>query len=84
MKTATNPVASLTNMYNYERFSAPFRAGKHWYYSYNEGLKAQAVHYTLDEKAIAAREMGTVFFDPNTLSEDGTISVKSIKYESCY
>ena len=65
-------------MYNYERFSAPFRVGKHWYYSYNEGLKAQAVYYTLDEKALATREMGTVFFDPNTLSEDGTISVKSL------
>ena len=65
-------------MYNYERFTAPFRSGKRWYYSYNEGLKAHAVYYTLDEKSLATREMGTVFFDPNTLSEDGTISVKSL------
>jgi prolyl oligopeptidase len=62
-------------MYDSERFFSPFRSGKHWYHSYNEGLKNQSVLYTLDEKTLEAGGMGEVFFDPNTLSEDGTISV---------
>ena len=66
---------SLTNMYNYGRYSVPFRVGKHWYYSYNEGLQAQSIYYTLDTKTLDARMEGDVFFDPNILSEDGTISV---------
>lgn len=66
---------SLTNMYNYGRYSVPFRVGKHWYYSYNEGLQAQPIYYTLDAKTLDARGEGQVFFDPNTLSDDGTISV---------
>jgi len=44
---------------------------------HNSGLQAQSVYYTLEEDQIDTKEKGTVFFDPNTLSEDGTISVSS-------
>jgi prolyl oligopeptidase len=66
---------SLTKTYNYERYGTPWRRGNRWYYSYNEGLKAQNVHYAIENDAIDSKEQGTVFFDPNTLSEDGTLSV---------
>jgi prolyl oligopeptidase len=62
-------------MYDYERYGSPFRCGNRWYYSYNEGLRPQSVFYTLDEDAIDTNSKGTVFFDPNTLSEDGTVAV---------
>lgn len=68
---------SLTKTYNYERYGAPARRGDRWYYSYNEGLKAQSVHYTIENDRIDGKDRGTVFFDPNTLSEDGTLSVQS-------
>jgi prolyl oligopeptidase len=66
---------SLTSAYNYERYGAPWRHGNRWYHSYNEGLKAQSVWYAIDSDAIDSTKKGTVFFDPNTLSEDGTLSV---------
>lgn len=66
---------SLTNNFDYERYSVPFQRGKRWYYSYNEGLKAQSVYYTLEEDAIDSKSRGTLFFDPNTLSDDGTVAV---------
>lgn len=66
---------SLTRTYDYERYGVPFRKGKHWYYSYNEGLRAQAVYYTVQGDAIDTREKGKIFFDPSTLSDDGTLAV---------
>jgi prolyl oligopeptidase len=62
-------------MYNFERYGVPIRHGNRWYYSYNEGLKAQNVYYAIEGVAIDTTEQGTVFFDPNTLSKDGTVSV---------
>jgi prolyl oligopeptidase len=71
---------SLTNNFNYERYGAPFRRGNRWFYSYNEGLKAQSAIYAIEGDAIDSMDNGTVFFDPNTLSDDGTLSV----WISCY
>jgi prolyl oligopeptidase len=71
-------VFSLTKTYDYERYGVPFRSGKKWYYSYNEGLRPQSVYYTVDGDAIESSEKGTVFFDPNTLSDDGTLAVQPL------
>jgi len=46
-----------------------------WYYSYNQGLWPHSVYYTLDGDFIETTERGKVFFDPNTLSDDGTLAV---------
>jgi prolyl oligopeptidase len=66
---------SLTNTYNYERYGVPFQRGKNWYYSFNEGLSAQSIYYTLPDDAIDSKVKGTIFFNPNTLSDDGTLAV---------
>lgn len=61
----------LTELYNYTKESAPKKHGDWWYYTYNDGLKNQAVIYrtkTLGEK-------GEVFLDPNLLAEDGTVAL---------
>ena len=72
-------VFSLTKTYDYERYGVPFRKGNNWYYSYNEGLRPQAVYYAVEGDAIDTKAKGKVFFDPNTLSEDGTLAVRLSK-----
>ena len=64
---------SLTQSCDYERYGLPFRCGDRWYYGYNEGLSNQSIYYTV--KDIDSKEKAEVFFDPNKLSEDGTIAV---------
>ncbi|MEM6720280.1 MAG: prolyl oligopeptidase family serine peptidase [Bacteroidota bacterium] len=59
-----------TQLVNYERISAPRKRGEYTYFSKNDGLQNQSVIYRQkgDEEA-------EVFLDPNTFSEDGTISL---------
>ncbi|KAA1465945.1 prolyl oligopeptidase [Dentipellis sp. KUC8613] len=69
---------------DYERFGAPsLKKDGRWYWSYNSGLQAQAVIYrskdatlpTFDTNAQSPNPGGDVFFDPNALSKDGTVSI---------
>ncbi|KAJ1569370.1 hypothetical protein HK405_005988 [Cladochytrium tenue] len=63
----------LTELFNYERFGCPFRRGAHYYYFHNSGLQPQSVLY----RKAALDAPPETFFDPNTLSEDGTISLST-------
>ena len=61
----------LTEIWNVERFSTPSKEGNRYFYSRNDGLQNQAVVYTLDKLDGEPR----LLLDPNTLSEDGTVSL---------
>jgi len=61
----------LTDIYNYPRYSSPFRAGEWYFFGKNDGLQNQAVLYV--QKGLAGTP--EVFIDPNVLSADGTIRV---------
>ncbi|KAL7747540.1 hypothetical protein RI367_007134 [Sorochytrium milnesiophthora] len=64
-------IEKLTALWNYEKFGPPKKRGDAYYFGHNSGLQQQSVWYkqkTLD----AAPE---VFFDPNLLSEDGTVAL---------
>ncbi len=61
----------LTELFNYERQSAPFKKGKHYFYFKNDGLQNQSVLYITEDVKIP----GKVLLDPNTFSDDGTISL---------
>lgn len=63
-------------LYNYEKYSAPFKQGKHTYYYKNWGLQNQSVLYREAEGTTAAE----VFLDPNTFSKDGTTSMAGINF----
>ena len=64
----------ITKLWDFEKYSAPFKRGKRYFYSYNTGLQNQAVLYvTEDPKA-----KGRVLLDPNTLSKDGTVALSGI------
>ncbi|SHH17266.1 prolyl oligopeptidase family serine peptidase [Ferrimonas marina] len=60
----------ITELWNYERVSAPFQRGDRTFYYANDGLQSQSVLY-VEEEGQAAR----VLLDPNTLSEDGTVAL---------
>ncbi|MGB3007947.1 MAG: prolyl oligopeptidase family serine peptidase [Chitinophagaceae bacterium] len=64
------------NLYNYEKFSAPFRQGKHLYYFKNSGLQNQSVLYREEDE----KNIPELFLDPNSFSEDGTTSLAGINF----
>ncbi|HEY0529689.1 MAG TPA: prolyl oligopeptidase family serine peptidase, partial [Gemmatimonadaceae bacterium] len=61
----------LTQIWNYARFSAPFKEGGRYFYFQNTGLQNQSVLYVQDGRSAPAR----VLLDPNTLSPDGTVAL---------
>ena len=69
----------LTELWDYERQSAPSRFGKpgespvRYTYSRNDGLQDQSVVYLTD----SPEEKGRVLLDPNKWSEDGTVALTS-------
>ncbi len=61
----------LTRLWNYERYSVPYKEGGRYFYSRNDGLQNQAVLYTMAELTDTPR----VLLDPNTLAADGTVAL---------
>jgi len=61
----------LTDIWNYEKVSAPFKRGGRYYYYKNEGLQNQSVFYSVEKLGGAEK----IILDPNTFSEDGTIAL---------
>jgi len=66
----------LTEIFNYPKFGAPFRAGNKYYFFKNDGLQNQSVLYV--KKTLESEE--EVFLDPNKFSEDGTKSLTTISF----
>ncbi len=61
----------LTQLWNYERFSAPFTENGRYFYFQNTGLQNQSVLYVQDGRNATPR----VLLDPNVLSTDGTVAL---------
>ena len=57
-------------IFNYEKVGAPRKIGDRYYISKNDGLQNQSVWYVRDGLDGEDR----IFLDPNTLSEDGTVT----------
>lgn len=63
----------MRRLWNFERWSAPEKHGKLWFYTHNDGLQNQSVLFVTDNP----KHKGRVLLDPNTLSQDGTVSLRS-------
>ena len=66
----------LTDIFNYPRYSSPFRVGEYYIFSKNDGLQNQSVIY-IQKGLEGAPE---VLIDPNALSPDGTIRIGLIGF----
>ena len=66
----------LEELWNYPRYSSPFKEGDFYYYYKNDGLQNQSILYR--QKGLAG--MPEVFLDPNKLSEDGTASLAGMNF----
>jgi prolyl oligopeptidase len=63
----------ITQLWNYEKYSTPFKEGNRYFYFKNDGLQNQSVLYVLPSLDGEPR----ILLDPNTLSEDGTVALAS-------
>ena len=65
----------LTQLWNYERYSIPSQTAGRYFFRRNDGLQNQSVLYVAENYA----EEGRILLDPNSWSEDGTISLKTMR-----
>ncbi|HEY7156170.1 MAG TPA: prolyl oligopeptidase family serine peptidase [Gemmataceae bacterium] len=65
----------LTELWNYERYSAPSKAGGRYFYTKNDGLQNQSVLYTMETLDGEPR----LLIDPNKWSKDGTVALTGLE-----
>ncbi|MDF5727961.1 MAG: prolyl oligopeptidase family serine peptidase [Rhizonema sp. PD38] len=64
----------LTKLWDYEKYSIPFKEGDRYFFFKNDGLQNQSVLYTLT----SLNGEPKVLLDPNKLSADGTVALSGI------
>lgn len=65
----------LSQLWNYEKLTSPFKEGGATYFYKNDGLQNQFVMYRQIEG-----EEAQIFLDPNTFSADGTTSLGGVNF----
>lgn len=69
----------VEQVWDYEKRSGLFKAGEYFYFFRREGLQNQSILYRQKNSEIA-EENPELFFDPNTLSSDGTVALKTLEF----
>lgn len=65
----------LKELWNYAKYTAPFKEGEYTYFYKNDGLQNQSVLYRQK-----GNDLPEVFLDPNKFSTDGTTSLQGIDF----
>jgi len=68
--------ARLTQLWNYERFGVPQKAGRRYFFTRNTGLQNQSVWLVAEPLDAEPR----ILLDPNTLSADGTVALSAVSF----
>uniref|UniRef100_A0A8C6LXJ5 Prolyl endopeptidase n=1 Tax=Nothobranchius furzeri TaxID=105023 RepID=A0A8C6LXJ5_NOTFU len=66
----------MTELYDYPKYSCPFKRGSRYFHFYNTGLQNQSVMYV--QESLDAEP--TVFLDPNKFSDDGTVALRGYAF----
>src|SRR5262249_22919162 len=66
----------LTELWNFERFTAPHKVAGKYFFSKNDGLQNQSVLHVSDTLDGAPR----VVLDPNSWSKDGTVGLNGTAF----
>ena len=66
----------LTELWNYEKYSAPSKVGGRYFFSKNDGLQNQSVLY----KQASLNAEPSVLIDPNKWSKDGTVALGATSF----
>ncbi|WP_397569313.1 hypothetical protein [Schlesneria sp. T3-172] len=66
----------LTELWNYEKYGTPFKAGGLYFYFKNDGLQNQSVLYKLE----SLDSEPVVLIDPNSWSKDGTVALGGMSF----
>lgn len=61
----------MTELYNYDRFGLPTKAGTRYFYTRNDGLQPQSVLYVRE----GLKGEGRVLIDPNLWAKDGATAL---------
>lgn len=61
----------MTELYNYERFGLPRKAGTRYFYTRNDGLQPQSVLYVRE----GLKGEGRILIDPNGWAKDGATAL---------
>ncbi len=64
----------LTQLWNYPRFSAPFKEAGNYFFYKNDGLQNQSILYVQPSLKAPPR----VLLNPNKLSKDGTVALSTL------
>jgi prolyl oligopeptidase len=65
----------LTQLWNFEKYTTPFKVAGRYFYQRNDGLQNQYVLYMLEKLDGSPR----MLLDPNTWSKDGTVALADIE-----
>lgn len=74
----TNLKTRIEELLDYEKVSAPFEEGNYEYFYKNDGLQDHSVLYRTEKGVEDAKP--TVFLDPNSFSEDGTVGLRGVTF----
>ena len=66
----------LEQIWDYPKYTAPFREGEYYYFFKNDGMQNQYVLYR--QKGLDGEP--ELFLDPNTFSEDGTVALGDLQF----
>ncbi|MCP5103896.1 MAG: S9 family peptidase [bacterium] len=68
----------LTELWNYEKYSAPRKEGKYYIFRKNDGLQEQFVTYI--QEGLDGEPK--ILLDPNTFSKDGSINLAGLSFSN--